>query len=246
MNNRQDYVEDDFLLRDFEKVSIGDKHTSEWWILRKTPNLFESDANISSKVSDVKNSGVPSDVQEESLNARNIDISYKKRLSDVNASRYLQNRFSNEFDGKSVNKLNCGFKLEPLICKSMLGFMEEELYIKGNVVIWSKGLSYNKEDDATRETVCTYSSTYPVKHALWCKFYCERPTIDSSLVAVEYKPDEPLADPISCVSIIDGQSLRVFTVDNEDFLTSLPFPVSRVWNIKFGMLLERDISGTFS
>lgn len=268
LSKKQDYVADDFLLQDFEKVSIVDVTSSEWWILRKTPNLFELDDTTvySDKYQNGESFMLPEttkshmgDILDDSWSSKSADTNFsqKKRTSGL-----FQKRFSNAFDrfghrkfstGNLYQQLNLLFfhdvffaaNTEPLTCKSTLGFMEEELYVKGNMVIWSKGLSYNKDDDSTREIVCSYSSTYPVKHALWCNFFCERPSIESSLVATEYKPNEPLADPISCVSIIDCQNLKVFTVDNEDFVTSLPFQVSRVWNIKVGILLERDISGMF-
>lgn len=234
------------MLRDFEKVSIVSTTSSEWWILRKTPDLYET-SQISAKNNgndcDKIGASPAEDVPDNSFSSKNTDpnCSNRRRTSDASTSKFLPKRFSNDFDTRSV----ANFKLQPLVCKSLYNFMEEELYIKGNIVIWSKGLSYNKDEDSTRETVCTYSSTYPVKHALWCTFYCERPIIENPLVAPELKPDEPTADPISCVAIIDGQNLKVFTVDNEDFLTALPFNVKSVWNIKFGVLLERDISGKY-
>ncbi|GJQ69220.1 putative complex, subunit [Trypoxylus dichotomus] len=251
LNKRQDYVADDFLLRDFEKVSIVDTKSSEWWILRKTPNLYEvADSRLPNILNDCNKNGMGpggskshlADVQGDSWSSKNVELnaSNKRRTSDANSSKFLPGRFSSEFEGKSGGGYN--FKTEPLCCKPTLNFMEEELYVKGNIVIWSKGLFYNNDEDSTRETICTYSSTYPVKHALWCNFYCERPTIESPLIPPQFKPDHPTTDPISCVTIIDGQTLKVFTVDNEDFITALPFYVSRVWNTKFGILLQRDIS----
>ncbi|KRT80911.1 hypothetical protein AMK59_6226, partial [Oryctes borbonicus] len=247
LNNRQDYVTDDFLLRDFEKVSIVDTKSSEWWTLRKTPNLYEIADNTSPNVKNDSNKdnvapeGSKSCVENSwSFKNADVNVSNKRRNSDVGASKFLPRRFSSDFEGKSSSAYN--FKSDPLNCKPTLNFMEEELYVKGNIVIWSKGLFYNKDEDSTRETICTYSSTYAVKHALWCNFYCEKPVMENSLITAEFKPDDPPAEPISCVTIIDGQNLKVFTVDNEDFLTALPFHVNRVWNIKYGILLERDIS----
>ncbi|KAK9722576.1 hypothetical protein QE152_g19639 [Popillia japonica] len=196
LSNKQDYVADDFLLRDFEKVSIVSTTSSEWWILRKTPDLYET-SQISAKNNgndcDKIGASPAEDVPDNSFSSKNTDpnCSNRRRTSDASTSKFLPKRFSNDFDTRSV----ANFKLQPLVCKSLYNFMEEELYIKGNIVIWSKGLSYNKDEDSTRETVCTYSSTYPVKHALWCTFYCERPIIENPLVAPELKPDEPTADP---------------------------------------------------
>lgn len=119
--------------------------------------------------------------------------------------------------------------------------MEEELYVKGNTVIWSKGLVNNSDSfDNARVTVCSYSSQFPVKHALWCTFYNERPSFNSAWSNIGNNIDKPLGNAMPAVCIVDSQNIRVFTVDSEDFISSVPFQVSKAWNTKYGIFLEKE------
>lgn len=122
--------------------------------------------------------------------------------------------------------------------------MEEELYVKGNVVVWSRGLfnSSNDGDDANT-TVCCYSSHYPIKHALWCTFHVEHPNYDREQFNIENMDDKPNGAPLSAVCIVDTQNITVYTEDSEDFINTLPFQVANVWNSKFGILLEKQSEG---
>lgn len=125
--------------------------------------------------------------------------------------------------------------------------MEEELYVKGNTVIWSKGLVNNSDTfDNARVTVCSYSSQFPIKHALWCTFYNERPNFSKSWPNIGSSIDQPSGNPMPALCIVDAQSIRVFTADSEDFITSVPFQVNKIWNTKYGIFLEKEFeSKTF-
>lgn len=123
-----------------------------------------------------------------------------------------------------------------------LGYMEEELYIKGNVVIWSKGLISN-DFDHTRVTVCSYSSQFPIRHALWCTFHSERPILNASLSNIDSAEEKHNENPLPAVCIVDSQNIKVFTADNEDFISSVPFKIGKVWNTRFGILLEKENEG---
>lgn len=119
--------------------------------------------------------------------------------------------------------------------------MEEELYVKGNIVIWSKSLVNNSDAfDNARVTVCSYSSQFPIMHALWCTFYNERPNFNRPWCNIENTIDKPLGSPMPSLCIVDSQNIRVFTTDSDYFISSVPFQVAKVWNIKYGIFLEKE------
>lgn len=123
-------------------------------------------------------------------------------------------------------------------------FMEEELYVNGNVVIWSKGLVSNSDSlNCAKTTVCTYSSQFPITHALWCTFYDERPNFNKGFCNIDNTADKPKGKAIPAVCVVDSQNMKVFTADSENFINSLPFKVSKVWNVKYGILLEKATDG---
>lgn len=130
------------------------------------------------------------------------------------------------------NKLQSSGKLSCFIDPN---YMEEELYIRGNVVIWSEGLVYS-DDSNSRKTICAFSSNYPIKHALWCKFLSEKPLLSNT-------ENNSKTDKLECVCIIDSQNIRAFTRTNEDFISTLPFQVSQVWSTKYGILIEKQFHG---
>lgn len=122
--------------------------------------------------------------------------------------------------------------------KLELGYMEEELYVKGNVVIWSRGLMNNSDDlNHSKVTVCSYSSPHPIKHAIWCTFYSERPSFTAEA------DKESAEKAMEAVCIVDNECIRIFTADSEDFIDSVPFQVRNIWTMKHGILLEKQREG---
>lgn len=119
------------------------------------------------------------------------------------------------------------------VCKQVLGYTEDELYVKGKTAVWTQGLSYNESDDQIYKTVCSYSTNLPIKQALWCNFFKERPLIDKS-------EDVTVTKVLPSVCIVEKQSLRVF-MDNEDFLAATPLVIKHVWPTMFGVILENEI-----
>lgn len=121
-----------------------------------------------------------------------------------------------------------------------LGYVEEELYIKNNVVIWSKGLINNANDfEHPKTTICAYSSQHPIKQAIWCTFYDHRPRLDVE----QQNQSSNIGKKIPAICTVDSETIRVFTGENEDFMQSVPFPVGNLWNTKFGIFLERQKDG---
>ncbi|KAJ8981786.1 hypothetical protein NQ317_014802 [Molorchus minor] len=125
-------------------------------------------------------------------------------------------------------------------------YMEDELYVKGHTVIWSQGLVNNTDGlDNGRKTLCCYTSPFPVHQALWCTYYCERPTFDTNLLDM-VKSDEPSGTPVEAVCISDSHNIRVYTPKGEDYAISVPFSISKLWNTKYGIFIEKEDDGAAS
>ena len=127
--------------------------------------------------------------------------------------------------------------------KNRLNFMEDELYVKGNTVIWSRGLDSCDNLDNGRKTICAYTSSLPIKHAIWCTFYCEHPAYETDLFPVYNKQEDSSGVPVPSVCIVDAHNIQVFTQKGEDFVTALPFQIEKIWNIKYGIFLEKEMDG---
>lgn len=126
--------------------------------------------------------------------------------------------------------------------KLELGYVEEELYVKGNVVIWSKGLINNVNDfDHPKTTICAYSSQHPIRQAIWCTFHDQRPALETDLD--NQNQQNTVENKIPAICVVDTESIRVFTADNEDFISSVAFQVSNLWNTKYGIFLEKQKDG---
>ncbi|GAB0094323.1 Anaphase-promoting complex subunit 1 [Sergentomyia squamirostris] len=112
---------------------------------------------------------------------------------------------------------------------------EDELYVKGNTAVWSQGLQ--GDDDQVAPRVCFTCET-PIKFAFFCS---------PSFMESDGSKDEEEAggkkDKVRGICLIDSTSLRVYRDDGEDFICSLEFQVSNVWNTQHGILLEKEASG---
>uniref|UniRef100_A0A8C5E585 Anaphase-promoting complex subunit 1 n=1 Tax=Gouania willdenowi TaxID=441366 RepID=A0A8C5E585_GOUWI len=103
---------------------------------------------------------------------------------------------------------------------------EEELYVAGNVVVWSQG---SRTQASSVYKAFTVDS--PVQQALWCNFN----------VPHSKKKEE---DVEQSVCIVQSSCVNVHSVTGKDFISPLPFQVRAVaWATKFGLLLERKNEG---
>ncbi|KAJ7341215.1 hypothetical protein JRQ81_005067 [Phrynocephalus forsythii] len=106
---------------------------------------------------------------------------------------------------------------------------DEELYVSGNMVIWSKG---SKSQAAAVYKAFTVDS--PVLQALWCDFSIPQDksgkTEDSSEVVEK------------CVCILQSSCINIHSIEGKDYTASLPFQVANVWSTKYGLLFERSSS----
>uniref|UniRef100_A0A8C5E6Z6 Anaphase-promoting complex subunit 1 n=1 Tax=Gouania willdenowi TaxID=441366 RepID=A0A8C5E6Z6_GOUWI len=100
---------------------------------------------------------------------------------------------------------------------------EEELYVAGNVVVWSQG---SRTQASSVYKAFTVDS--PVQQALWCNFNV---------------PHSKKKDVEQSVCIVQSSCVNVHSVTGKDFISPLPFQVSKAWATKFGLLLERKNEG---
>ncbi|XP_036429525.1 anaphase-promoting complex subunit 1 [Colossoma macropomum] len=99
---------------------------------------------------------------------------------------------------------------------------EEELYVAGHMVIWSRG---SKSQASYVYKAFTVDSL--VQQALWCNF-----TVPQSR-----KDEKDIIEQSVC--IVQSMCVNVHTVSGKDFISPLPFQVSTLWPTKFGLLFER-------
>ncbi|XP_004399939.1 PREDICTED: anaphase-promoting complex subunit 1 [Odobenus rosmarus divergens] len=105
---------------------------------------------------------------------------------------------------------------------------DEELYVAGNMVIWSKG---SKSQALAVYKAFTVDS--PVQQALWCDFIISQ---DKSEKA--YSSDEVE----KCICILQSSCINMHSIEGKDYIASLPFQVANVWPTKYGLLFERSSS----
>ncbi|TSN48450.1 Anaphase-promoting complex subunit 1 [Bagarius yarrelli] len=99
---------------------------------------------------------------------------------------------------------------------------EEELYVAGHMVIWSRG---TKSQASYVYKAFTVDS--PVQQALWCNF----------IVPHSRKEEKDIREHSVC--IVQSTCVNVHSVSGKDFISPLPFQVSFFWPTKYGLLIER-------
>lgn len=125
--------------------------------------------------------------------------------------------------------------------------MEDELYVRGHTVVWSRGLVNNIDNTNNgRKTICCYTLDSPIKQALWSTFYCERPIFgENGNLIDDKKCDAPTGIPMDSICVSDSHTIRVFTVKGEDFTISIPFVIGKIWNTKYGIFIEKQNESEF-
>lgn len=160
------------------------------------------------------------------------------RLQNVNIS--CDETQSSEF--WSVREINCNENEErsnsPNYFYDYNGSSEEELYVRGNTAVWSKGII---SEEHIPPKICFTCET-PIKFAFFCS--PDFTSSDSTFVKNGGNEIEVNDEDFTGICLIDNLSLKVYCNQGENYLTSLEFPVSNVWSTKFGILLEKDASST--
>lgn len=123
---------------------------------------------------------------------------------------------------------------------------EHELYVKGRVAAWTKGV-HDASQYKRRPPVICFTCNSPIRFAFFCpaSFYmCPNPDrreqADEPLFDFN-RPAKRAGDAVG-VCLIDADSLRVYSSRGEDFRTSFPFAVSNAWQFADGLLLEKNAS----
>ncbi|KAL3875250.1 hypothetical protein ACJMK2_038174 [Sinanodonta woodiana] len=107
---------------------------------------------------------------------------------------------------------------------------DEELYISGHTVIWSRG-----GQDGARSIIKTFTMDSPVLQAVWSSFVI--PESDAQGTSLDL-PGETQRG----VCVIESSIVSCFMQDGGEYTSALPFTVSHAWVIKNGLLFERTVS----
>ncbi|XP_041352756.1 anaphase-promoting complex subunit 1-like [Gigantopelta aegis] len=110
---------------------------------------------------------------------------------------------------------------------------DEELYVSGKTVVWSRG-----GQDGAKVVVTTYTVDTPVLQALWGSFILPSKDLQNN-VPISLEPPGVMQHGI-CV--VEATNLSFFLDNGGEYSTSLPFQVSHVWVMKNGLLFERTVS----
>ncbi|KAK3093891.1 hypothetical protein FSP39_021511 [Pinctada imbricata] len=120
--------------------------------------------------------------------------------------------------------------------EAQAGSFDEELYVSGNTVVWSKG-----GRDQTRHVIKTFTMESPVLQALWCDFIIPSRDADPK---DSFPGAEPIGEEQEGICIIEAGTVTCFTEKNGEYTAALPFQVANTWKIKNGVLFERTVSPT--
>ncbi|KAF7270472.1 hypothetical protein GWI33_016577 [Rhynchophorus ferrugineus] len=247
---------DEYIQNGLEKVSLSEETAYEFWILRKASE--NEDDKISNETTSKFNNTDPksnitsgtnkshvmdcSDFFEDTASFKTSEGSPhqklpNKRISDV--SNHLTNRRASV--GEKYQTISNNLIYTPTF-KSKIepGFMEDELYVKGHTAVYSRGLFNNvDQQDNGRTVICSYTVPLPIKQALWVTFHCERPIFESNEVDMqEVKEVTGIQTPAIC--LVDKSNIRVFIIKGEQFVLPMPFKIEKVWNTKYGIIIEKS------
>ncbi|XP_031572163.1 anaphase-promoting complex subunit 1-like [Actinia tenebrosa] len=119
-------------------------------------------------------------------------------------------------------------KTEKGIIRSVDGDVpcNEELYINGQTVVWSKGCS-----PETRTVIKSFTLDSDVIDCFWCKFTLPAP--EQGICKVE--------ESHNTLCVLENEFLNVFSTDGGVHTAALPFPVNNTWVVPGGLLLERTV-----
>lgn len=97
---------------------------------------------------------------------------------------------------------------------------------------------------------CCYTNETPVREALWCSFHLSKPEISSmylrenekiKVIDLGQKNSKKNEELKNCICIMDTNSIKFYAKSGKEYFTALQFKVSKIWPIKYGIILERDL-----
>lgn len=102
---------------------------------------------------------------------------------------------------------------------------EDELYVKGNSLIWTQGLA-SEQGHVMPRVVLTCET--PIKFAFFCP---------PSFISMNSDDTNDYG-----VGLLDANSLRVYFKNGEDYMTAIENPISKVWVSRQSLILEKGSS----
>jgi anaphase-promoting complex subunit 1 len=115
---------------------------------------------------------------------------------------------------------------------------EEELYYRGNTAVYSSGLTDESNEKAS--AVTCYTSERPIQFA----FLCSKNFLDANY-KTDAKPSRRLEnEEVQGVGFFDAISLQVYASTGENLVAAIETPISKFWNTRLSILLEKEASST--
>ncbi|CAL1529435.1 unnamed protein product [Lymnaea stagnalis] len=110
---------------------------------------------------------------------------------------------------------------------------DEELYVRGTTVVWSRG-----GQNGIRTLVKAFTMDTPVLQAIWGSFVLssDENVVDSSSAMGSQGKEQ------KGICVVESSTLSFFVEDGGEYSTPLPFQVSHTWLIKNGLLFERTLT----
>lgn len=167
-----------------------------------------------------------------------------EKLQNVNISKDI---VKNEFwiireNYETVYEENGSSSSDSDFLRPYLVNSEDELYVKGNTAVWTKGQSDSVNRKSTCEICFTCDST------IQFGFFCTE-----NFLNAEYKIEETQQDTKKsqacpkndmAIGLIDSTSLKVYSLSGENLVTAIESPISHVWVTKYCVLIEKEASRT--
>lgn len=161
------------------------------------------------------------------------------RLKNVNLSAEEHHNESwtirEIYESNDNGKGNCFAKENFEFLSTPIVNSEEELYFSGHTVVWSKGR------DKLSSEIC-YTTESPVQFAFFCTKNFLNPDYKIQQNAKLSANSSSEAFDNKGIGFIDSNSLKVYTKNGENLITSIETPISKIWITKYCILIEKEAS----
>ncbi|XP_053668809.1 anaphase-promoting complex subunit 1 [Anopheles marshallii] len=176
----------------------------------------------------VENHPGPNVEDEHAITGHPVDFVLLQRLQNVNISLDENEpvetfRLREKPIETGLQNIDCDGVSTPYLCK------EEELYVKGHTAVWTHCMG--NETQGLPQT--TFTCDTPIRFAFFCPKQFIRP--DTTL------PGKSQSDQ-DAICLIDKDTIQVYLDGGETYKAMLQCPVSAVWMIPEGIMLERNAS----
>lgn len=126
---------------------------------------------------------------------------------------------------------------------------EHELYVKGTTAVWTKGINEDVKNCSLPRRCFTCDT--PIQHAFFCSLNFIKSEDPDKRNPKKINNSDTTDNQNNSfwggkedfgICLIDATSLRVYTASGEDYLGSLEFLITNVWQTSICILLERSAS----